>query len=39
MPAPPLAFCAIKYDGYVAHEFSPKNGIESRHKADLFCDV
>ncbi len=28
-----------KYDGYVAHEFSPKNGVESLRKAVLLCDV
>ncbi len=28
-----------KYDGYVAHEFSPKNGLESIRKAVLLCDV
>jgi len=28
-----------KYAGYVAHEFSPKNGVESLRKAVLLCDV
>jgi hydroxypyruvate isomerase len=28
-----------KYDGYVAHEFSPKHGVESLRKAVLLCDV
>jgi hydroxypyruvate isomerase len=27
------------YTGYVAHEFSPKNGVESLRKAVLLCDV
>ena len=29
----------IKYDGYVAHKFSPKSGVESLRKAVLLCDV
>ena len=28
-----------KYDGYVAHEFSPKNGVESLRRAVQLCDV
>jgi len=28
-----------KYNGYVAHEFSPKNGIESLRNAVRICDV
>ena len=28
-----------KYDGYVAHEFGPKHGVESLRKAVLLCDV
>jgi hydroxypyruvate isomerase len=28
-----------KYDGYVVHEFGPKNGIESVKKAIQICDV
>ncbi len=28
-----------KFNGYVAHEFGPKNGIESLRKAVLLCDV
>jgi hydroxypyruvate isomerase len=28
-----------QYDGYVAHEFSPKQGPESLRKAVLLCDV
>jgi len=28
-----------KFTGYVAHEFSPKNGVESLRKAVLLCDV
>jgi len=28
-----------KFDGYVAHEFSPKRGIESLRKAIQLCDV
>ena len=28
-----------KYNGYVAHEFKPKNGMESLRKAVLLCDV
>jgi hydroxypyruvate isomerase len=28
-----------KYDGYVAHEFGPKRGVESLRQAVLLCDV
>ncbi len=28
-----------KYEGYVAHEFGPKNGVESLRQAVLLCDV
>ena len=28
-----------KYDGYVAHEFGPKHGVDSLRKAVLLCDV
>jgi len=28
-----------KYNGYVAHEFKPKNGMESLRQAVLLCDV
>ena len=28
-----------KFNGYVAHEFGPKNGMESLRKAILLCDV
>jgi hydroxypyruvate isomerase len=28
-----------KFDGYVAHEFTPKNGMESLRKAVQICDV
>jgi len=28
-----------KFDGYVAHEFGPKNGLESLRKAIQICDV
>ena len=28
-----------KFSGYVAHEFSPKNGVDSLRKAVLLCDV
>jgi hypothetical protein len=28
-----------KFNGYVAHEFGPKNGVESIRKAVLLCDV
>jgi hydroxypyruvate isomerase len=28
-----------KFDGYVAHEFGPKHGMESLRKAVLLCDV
>ncbi len=30
---------AGKYNGYVAHEFKPKNGMESLRKAVQLCDV
>ena len=30
---------AGKYDGYVAHEFSPKHGVDSLRRAFQLCDV